>query len=57
MSDISLYGKLLSTEKMQAEQQPRIATLEADNADLFYQNMILEADNADLWYEIMTGGM
>ena len=55
--DNSLYGKILSTEKKQKEQQPMIAQLESDNAELFYANMILEADNADLWYTIMTGGM
>ena len=41
----------------QPSAQEQIDVLQADNAELFYQNMILEADNADLWYEVMTGGM
>lgn len=59
-----LYQILTETQETQESQIPRIETLEADNtqlqadnAELFYQNMLLEADNADLWYEVMTGGM
>ena len=40
----------------QPSPQEQIDVLQADNAELFYQNMLLESDNADLWYEVMKLG-
>lgn len=62
---IILGGILLArTIKVPKKEEKRIETLEVENADLWFENMVLnskvtaaEQEIADLWFEIISGGI